>query len=364
MRSFADGTSSICPSVNSVTMLAEGNSRSQPSGGSFAANSATLAKAAESSKKPTGKILTAPIRLATRARELKRDDQHRGQHKQWAQIFLAASGALDLHRQRQVELVIAQQPRAVGDDKGDESRLTKCCPPGLYSERTLAMAGSRQAEEEHRERDDKHAGTSQRNLTKAKPRQHGTRNRAQHRAQFPANGKERKPLCAAPFTFCLTLCSRFRQQRFNGGREERAADAGQTRPENNRPQRLPEGQQQITRYADDAAAQDNDFRAVAVRQCAANDKHPLLRKRAQTKHQPDQPAGEQQVIAQEYRQEGHNGIKANVENKLAAQQNGRPEGGGRAQWHAVYSALHNKVNVLFTMVRRDLNFGFHSENVP
>jgi hypothetical protein len=98
-----------------------------------------------------------------------------------------------------------------------------------------------------------------------------------------------------------------------------AANARQTRAQNNRPQRFPEGQQQIPRDANNAAAQDNDFRAKPVRERAADDKHPLLRERAQAQDQPDQPAGEQHIVAQEYRQEGNNGVKANVKNKLATQ---------------------------------------------
>ncbi|STD22007.1 Uncharacterised protein [Enterobacter asburiae] len=67
IRSLADGTSSICPSVNSVTKQTEGSKRSQPSGGVIGAKVATLAKAADSSKNPTGRILTAPTRRAKRA---------------------------------------------------------------------------------------------------------------------------------------------------------------------------------------------------------------------------------------------------------------------------------------------------------
>ena len=52
MRSFAEGTSSICPSVSNVTNKTDGSNRNQPSGGSVAANIATLAKAVESSKSP------------------------------------------------------------------------------------------------------------------------------------------------------------------------------------------------------------------------------------------------------------------------------------------------------------------------
>ena len=113
--------------------------------------------------------------------------------------------------------------------------------------------------------------------------------------------------------------ARFRQQCFNRRRKQRAAHACQTCAQNNRPQRSSESQQQIPRNANNTAAQDNDFRAKPVRERAADDKHPLLRERAQAEDQPDQPAGEQHIVAQEYRQEGDNGVKADVKNKLATQ---------------------------------------------
>ena len=113
--------------------------------------------------------------------------------------------------------------------------------------------------------------------------------------------------------------ARFRQQCLNRGRKQRAAHPRQARAQNNRPQRFSKRQQQIPRDANNAPAQDNDFRAKPVRERAADDKHPLLRERAQAEDQPNQPAGEQHIVAQEYRQEGDNGVKADVKNKLATQ---------------------------------------------
>ncbi len=108
---LAAGADSIWPRVSSVTEPAAGINRSQPSAGGAAANNATLAKEADSSRKPTGRMRTAPIRRAKRARgELEGDNQQRGQHKERRQILLAAAGTLDLHRQGEVQLVVAQQP--------------------------------------------------------------------------------------------------------------------------------------------------------------------------------------------------------------------------------------------------------------
>ena len=54
---FADGTSSICPSVKRVTKLAEGSRRSQPSGGSVAAKAPRWQTRRRAAKSPPVKSL-------------------------------------------------------------------------------------------------------------------------------------------------------------------------------------------------------------------------------------------------------------------------------------------------------------------
>lgn len=76
-------------------------------------------------------------------------------------------------------------------------------------------------------------------MPKADPAQHASGHRADHRSQFTAYRKQRKPLGATAFPVGLAEGTGPRQQGLYRRGEQGAADAGQAGAEDNGPQRRP-----------------------------------------------------------------------------------------------------------------------------
>ena len=120
-------------------------------------------------------------------------------------------------------------------------------------------------------------------MPKADPAQHASGHRADHRSQFTAYRKQRKPLGAAAFPVGLAVGTGPRQQGLYRRGEQGAADAGQA-------QRRPARQQEKTGDANDAAGENDRLSAIAVGQRPAEDKHPLLGEGTQPEDQADKSA--------------------------------------------------------------------------
>ncbi len=127
-------------------------------------------------------------------------------------------------------------------------------------------------------------------MPKADPAQHASGHRADHRSQFTAYRKQRKPLGAAAFPVGLAVGAGPRQQGLYRRGEQGAADAGQAGAEDNGPQRRPARQQEKTGDANDAAGENDRLSAIAVGQRPAEDKHALLGEGTQPEDQADKSA--------------------------------------------------------------------------
>ncbi len=126
-----------------MTKQADGNNRSQPSAGGVAANNATLTKKPTAAESPPAGCARRQFVGRSGREELQGDNQQRGQHKERRQILLTTAGTLDLHRQGEVQLVVAQQPGAVGENKRDKARLAQRHPPWDSSARCCRCARRR-----------------------------------------------------------------------------------------------------------------------------------------------------------------------------------------------------------------------------
>ena len=147
-----------------------------------------------------------------------------------------------------------------------------------------------QTEKEHRQRQKKYSRAGEGDMSKADPAQHASGHRADHRSQFTAYRKQRKPLGAAAFPVGLAVGTGPRQQGLYRRGEQGADEDCQSGANDNVHQRLHSLKQEKTCDATDADGENDRLSAIAVGQRPAEDKHPLLGEGTQPEDQADKSA--------------------------------------------------------------------------
>lgn len=166
-------------------------------------------------------------------RELEQQDRHRRQDEQPAQRPLAPGGPVQLHRQGEVELVVAQQVRAVADREEQEGAIAHHVPPSGEHRLLAAVLGAqpRRQQQDVGQQDDgedarsDHTGDAERDRE-----QDGPESRAGHRAHLARDRVQREHLGPGDQPGCLQPSPLVGERGLHGRREQRGREADEHGP--------------------------------------------------------------------------------------------------------------------------------------